>query len=150
MKLILKVLFMSVAIASCNAPKEPDNSWEKETAKTQILKNLDQQQASWNSGDIPAFMEHYWKNDSMKFMSKKGIRYGWQKTLDGYLNSYPTAEAMGTLDFEVKELDVLSKESAYLLGSWHLLGDSLDVGGYFSLIWKKKNDKWVIVTDHTS
>lgn len=150
MKELIKVVFVCVALISCNAPLKQEEAWQKEAEKTQILKNIEAQQASWNNGDIPAFMEHYWKSDSMMFMSKDGIRYGWQNTLDGYLNSYPTPNAMGKLDFEVKELDVLSKESAYLLGSWHLLGDSLDVGGHFSLIWKKKNGKWVIVTDHTS
>jgi len=118
--------------------------------KQAILNVLERQRASWNNGDLEDFMQHYWKSDSMMFMVKSGIRYGWQTTLDNYKKSYPTPDSMGVLQFTVKHLDILSKESAYLLGQWDLLVDTISYGGHFSLIWKKVNGKWLIVTDHTS
>lgn len=125
---------------------------QHDKAKTiSIIKtNLEAQKLAWNAGDIPTFMEHYWKSDSMAFMSKTGVRYGWQETLDAYKAGYPTQKEMGTLEFEVKKLDILSVDAAYMLGSWNLERDTLDVGGHFSLIWKKVDGQWVIVTDHTS
>ncbi len=147
MKKSLYILFISLSLtlASCNSTDVDVNEH-----KATILKNLNEQKTSWNKGDIPAFMEHYWQSDSMAFMSKSGIRYGWKETLDAYKKGYPTQKEMGKLDFEVKKLDILSNETAYMLGAWKLERDTLDVGGHFSLIWKKVNGKWVIVTDHTS
>ncbi len=145
----LYLIIICTLLFSCQQPKvEIQHDVSKN--ESLILKNLDAQKTAWNNGDIPVFMEHYWKNDSMAFMSKTGVRYGWQETLDAYKAGYPTQKDMGTLEFEVKKLDILSNNAAYMLGSWNLERDTLDVGGHFSLIWKKINGQWVIVTDHTS
>jgi hypothetical protein len=114
-----------------------------------ILENMNAQQESWNRGDIPGFMEHYWKSDSLKFIGSKGITYGWQKTLNNYLKNYPDKKAMGILKFTIKESSQLSPTSIYVIGQWELQKEK-PAGGYFTLLWKKIESKWVIVSDHTS
>lgn len=114
-----------------------------------ILDILDEQQASWNSGDINGFMKCYWKSDSLKFVGKNGIKYGWQTTLDNYKKSYPDKFAMGTLSFKVVTLEV-EKESAFMLGKWHLQRENDTPNGYFTLYWKKINGQWLITIDHSS
>lgn len=108
------------------------------------------QEAAWNRADIEAFMEGYWKSDSLTFIGSRGVTHGWQATLDSYKKGYPDAEAMGKLTFTILRLEVLSPESAYVIGQWHLARTKDEVGGHFSLLWKKINGKWVIVADHTS
>ena len=49
-----------------------------------IRKVLDNQIKAWNKGDIEDFMQGYWKNDSLMFIGKNGINWGWQKTLENY------------------------------------------------------------------
>lgn len=115
----------------------------------EVIKNMKTQETSWNDGKIWAFMEYYWNSDSLKFIGSKGITYGWQKTLDNYLKGYPTKDAMGILTFTVIEATQLSKTSIYVIGKWELSKDK-PVSGHFTLLWKKKNGKWVIVSDHTS
>jgi len=115
----------------------------------EVLKCMERQEESWNKGDIRAFMNYYWKSDSLKFIGSKGITYGWQPTLDNYLKSYPNKEAMGILSFSIKECSQLSSTSIYVIGSWELQKKK-QVGGYFTLLWKKINGDWVIVADHTS
>ncbi|PBQ32169.1 DUF4440 domain-containing protein [Sphingobacteriaceae bacterium] len=114
-----------------------------------VLKCMKKQEESWNKGDIPGFMNYYWKSDSLKFIGSKGITYGWQQTLDNYIKSYPDKTAMGILKFEIKECTQLSPTSIYVIGSWELQKKK-QAGGYFTLLWKKIDGKWVIVTDHTS
>ena len=36
------------------------------------------------NGNLEEFMSFYWKSDSLMFIGKNGIQYGWQKTLDNY------------------------------------------------------------------
>lgn len=115
----------------------------------QVLQSMKTQEESWNQGDIKSFMNYYWKSDSLKFIGKKGITYGWKQTLDNYLKSYPDKTAMGILKFSIKEATQLSPESIYIIGSWELQKDK-PAGGYFTLLWKKIEGKWVIVADHTS
>ena len=114
-----------------------------------VIQNMRAQEEAWNGGDLNGFMAHYWKSDSLKFIGSKGITYGWQKTLDNYLKAYPTNEAMGALTFTLVEATQLSESSIYIIGKWALLKDK-PVSGYFTLLWKKVNNRWVIVSDHTS
>lgn len=115
-----------------------------------VRKVLSVQQAAWNAGDINLFMESYWKSDSLKFIGKSGITYGWQQTKDNYKKSYPDTATMGKLTFTLLEVKVFSSTEAYVLGKWHLQRSKGDAGGYFTLLFRKVNGSWVIVSDHTS
>ena len=66
-----------------------------------IRQVLTTQTQSWNHGDIVGFMQTYWKSDSLMFIGKSGITYGWQQALDRYKKNYPDATAMGKLDFTI-------------------------------------------------
>ena len=145
----LNLIGFSLLLFSCQTNKI-EVQYDKSKTISIIKTNLEAQELAWNTGDLSTFMEHYWKSDSMAFMGKTGVTYGWQQTLDGYKAGYPTQKEMGTLEFEIKKLEVLSSDAAYMLGSWNIERDTLDVGGHFSLIWKKIAGHWVIVTDHTS
>jgi hypothetical protein len=120
------------------------------TATEMIRQNMHKQEVSWNKADVEGFMNYYWKSDSLKFIGSKGITHGWQKTFDNYKKNYPDQATMGILTFEILEIDLLSKSSAFVIGKWNLKRVKGDVGGHFSLLWKKLDGKWVIVTDHTS
>ena len=120
---------------------------QKNSAEVYAL--MKKQELAWNAGDIEGFMKYYWKNDSLKFIGKSGITYGWQKTLDNYKKNYPDKTAMGKLTFVIKDNEQLSKSSVYIIGSWNLEKEK-PAGGYFTLLWKKIKGEWVIVADHTS
>ena len=115
-----------------------------------IRQVMNTQQEAWNRADIETFMEGYWKSDSLKFIGRNGITYGWQTTLDNYKKSYPTPDAMGKLTFTILTLDILSETSAFMIGRWHLKRANDEPGGHFTLLWRKINGKWVIIADHTS
>ena len=118
--------------------------------KQAILKVLQTQQRAWNRGDIDAFMQGYWKSDSLVFVSKTAPVYGWQTTLNHYKKNYPDKAAMGKLTFTIIKIDPMDKTNAFVLGGWHLKREKGDVGGYFTLWFKKIKEHWVIVCDHTS
>ena len=116
-----------------------------------IFKTMYNQVAAWNQGDIPGFMAGYWNNDSLMFIGKKGISYGWKTVLENYQTSYSSKEKMGVLDFSSINLNYLSADAAFVTGKWtiHYEGKP-DVGGWFSLVFRKIDDHWLIVADHTS
>jgi ketosteroid isomerase-like protein len=111
---------------------------------------MSQQQKDWNNGELIAFMQGYWNSDSLKFISSRGVNYGWQATLAGYQKGYPTKDAMGTLTFTILSLEKIADASAFMIGKWHLKRSDDEPNGHFTLLWKKINGKWVIVADHTS
>lgn len=115
-----------------------------------IEKIMHQQELAWNSGDIDDFMTAYWNSDSLKFIGKNGITYGWQNTLNNYKKNYPDQEAMGELTFVNNSVEQLSESTFYVIGSWNLNKKNGKVGGFYTLLWKKIKGQWVIVCDHTS
>lgn len=118
--------------------------------KQAITKLMDDQQSAWNKGDIDGFMQGYWKSDSLVFVGKTAPVYGWQSTIDRYKKAYPNKATMGQLDFTIIKLDILDTNNAFMLGGWHLKRTVGDVGGYFTLWFRKIDGEWKIVCDHTS
>jgi len=118
--------------------------------ETEIRNSLATQSAAWNEGDLDRFMQTYWKSDSLMFIGKSGITYGWQATLDNYKRGYPDTAAMGKLDFTIIVIKRLSVLYFSVVGKWHLTRSIGDVGGYFTLLFKKVKNKWVIISDHSS
>lgn len=125
-------------------------SQKENRIKADVKKVMIDQEAAWNKGDIDGFMSSYWNSDSLKFIGKKGITYGWKNTLDNYKKSYPDKATMGKLSFTIISIEVLSSTSCYVIGKWALDREKDDVGGHFTLLWKRISGKWLIVSDHTS
>ncbi len=122
-----------------------------QTSDTQsILTLLEQQRKDWNSGDVEAYMQGYWKSDSLLFVGKRGPQYGWNRTLENYRKSYPNKEAMGQLTFNILKVDVYCESNAFVLGEWILDRSKDQLKGFFTLRLKKINNQWLIVADHSS
>jgi ketosteroid isomerase-like protein len=140
MKKILTAICLLLTLASGAQSKN-------ETAIRQIL---DEQTKAWNKGDIDGFMKGYWKNDSLMFIGKSGITYGWQNTLNNYKKGYPDTAAMGKLSFDILVIKSLSPEYYHVVGKWFLKRSIGDLGGYYTLLFRKIKGRWVIISDHSS
>lgn len=125
-------------------------SAQKKSPDFLIKKAMAEQTAAWNTGNIERYMETYWHNDSLMFIGKNGPTYGWNNTLKNYKKGYPDTAAMGKLDFELVRLQHLSSIYYSVVGKWHLKRTIGDLKGAFTLIFKKINNKWLIVQDHSS
>ena len=108
------------------------------------------QQDAWNQGDIDSFMEGYLKSDELVFSGKSGPVYGWENTKNRYYSSYPNTKVMGKLNFTIKKIRSVSLNTAYLIGEYYLKRSGEDSWGHFTLLWKKIDSNWLIVSDHTS
>lgn len=118
--------------------------------ETTIRQLLNSQTEAWNRGDIDGFMKGYWENDSLMFIGKSGITYGWTNTLNNYKRGYPDTIAMGKLTFKLLSVKRLSKKYYHVVGQWHLKRSIGDAGGHYNLLLQKINGRWVIIADHSS
>ena len=95
-------------------------------------------------------MKTYWHSDSLMFIGKNGIKWGWQTTLENYKKGYPDTVAMGKLDFNILLVKKLSPEYYYVVGKWHLQRSIGDLIGHYDLLIRKIKGHWVIIADHSS
>jgi ketosteroid isomerase-like protein len=141
-KRLLFLLIIPLYIFGCTGSHE--------RLKSHLQGLMNEQSNSWNQGDIEGFMKHYWNSDSLMFIGGNGPQYGWQNTLERYRKAYPDKATMGELQFEMLRFESFPKDAALISGKWYLKRDKGDVGGYYSLLWKKIDDRWKIIYDHTS
>ena len=146
----LTLLGLAAGLAGCGAARNAASS-DAGLARRAIGQVLSTQAAAWNRGDIPGFMQGYWSSDSLVFLGRKGPTYGWQSTLANYQKNYPDAATMGQLDFSGLRVTLLAPGAAQVVGHWHLARPAAgDVQGYFLLILRKIDGKWLVVADHTN
>ncbi|MEM9053565.1 MAG: nuclear transport factor 2 family protein [Bacteroidota bacterium] len=141
MKLRILSLSILIILYSC---------YPTRSAEEEITKVLMEQQSSWNQGDIPGFMNHYFDSEELTFAGASGVTRGHQKVLERYLKNYDSPEKMGELTFNILDFHELSDESAFVIGEWALKREGDNPSGYFTLVWKKVNGEWKIIHDHTS
>ena len=139
-----KLLLLSILIGCCLVSPAQKNARQK------ILTLLDSQNQAWNRGDLEGFMKGYWENDSLRFIGKSGITYGYNNTLNNYKRGYPDTAAMGKLQFTILVVKKLSPRYYEVVGKWYLKRSIGDVSGHYTLLLRKINSKWVIVSDHSS
>ena len=143
-KLIFKILlfYFVIFLTRCKSTNNCD----------EIYDLMQEQEESWNKGNIDDFMNKYWNNDSLIFLGKSGINYGWKKTISNYKNSYKNKNEMGRLEFKNILCKPINKSTHIIAGKWSIYrADSIrNIEGYYSLIWVKKDKVWKIIYDHTS
>jgi len=118
--------------------------------EAEVRNVLSKQSAAWNRGDIDAFMVGYWENDSLMFIGKSGITYGYKNTLSNYKKNYPDTMVMGKLTFTLIHVKQLSPEYFHVTGKYYLTRTIGDASGHFTLVFRKINGRWVIISDHSS
>jgi len=116
----------------------------------EILGLLDRQTKAWNNADIDSFMVGYWHDDSLMFIGRKGITYGYRQTMDNYKKNYADTAQMGRLTFDILHVNKLSSEYYFVVGKWFLKRSVGDLSGHYTLLFRKIKGRWMIISDHSS
>ena len=147
-KQLMPMLFIGLfPVLNCLAQAEASDPLAEKSA---IRTLLFQQQDDWNYGDLEGFMTGYLKSDSIRFVGSSGVIMGYDNTLERYRRTYPDKAAMGTLTFELLDVQLMGGVQAMVLGSFSLQRESDNPTGLFTLILVKTADGWKITHDHTT
>jgi ketosteroid isomerase-like protein len=121
-----------------------------DSGESELRSVLDGQTAEWNRGDVVAFMEGYRKSEDTEFVSASGITRGWQAVLDRYRKNYPDRKAMGHLSFSNLEIHMVCADAAFVIGQFQLERGKDRRAGVFTLNFRRFDEGWRIVADHTT
>lgn len=142
-----RLLYFFLMISLVCFCKKADAQNRDETA---IRKILEDQTIAWNNDSIEEFMNGYWQSDSLMFIGKNGMKYGYNATLENYKKSYPDTAARGKLYFDILHVKRLSKQYYFVTGKWNLIRSVGNLEGYFTLLFQKIKNNWVIIADHST
>lgn len=140
--------FIIISLLSVHASSAQQGESKQEAEKT-IRLVLQKQELAWNNYDLDEFMEGYWKSDSLVFISSQ-VTKGWAVTLQNYKLKYSNQVEIGSLKFDIFDVRSLTPDVYVVTGSYFLTRTTTNLDGLFTLLFQKKNGKWVIVYDHTS
>ena len=146
----MKYFFAVLALTIFSCTSHPTSSKiDLKAEETSIRLVLQNQVEDWNKANIEGFMQGYWKSDSILFIGSK-ITHGWDSTLARYKRSYPDEATMGKLRFELMDIKFITADACLVTGKYFLTREKDNPHGIFTLLFRKKEGKWVIVYDHTS
>jgi len=113
---------------------------------------LKNQEWCWNNGDLDGFMAHYWNSEELYFSSGGDVTKGWQATYDRYQKRYKgEGKEMGKLTFTSDRPEAVGPEAVIVRGKWALTKpDGGTPHGLFTLLFRRIDGEWKIVSDHTS
>lgn len=145
MKNLIFFLITLLLLSSCT---EKINKTEEGKAVVKVLLN---QQDAWNKADLEGYLDGYWNDEKVRFVTNSSIRTGLNEIRAMYEKGYDTPEKFGELTFDVQVVDVLTNNYAMIVGKYQLQqSDRKDRVGRFTLLFKKINGEWKIIQDHTS
>ena len=140
-------IFILLVLIGCNAYSQQRLKNDDINAVRAILKS---QETAWNNADINTFMEGYWQSEKLVFVGSNGPTYGFLNTLERYKASYPNKEAMGTLNFDLLFIEQWDKKTIQVIGKFTLTRENDQPTGFFTLLFRKIDSVWKIVSDHSS
>lgn len=138
-----------ILLLACLACRSVPNA----DADRSIQSIVHEQEAAWNRGDIDGFMSAgYLRSADLTFFSGGSVTHGYEPVLARYTKRYKAeGKEMGRLAFTQLEVVPLGDDCALARGRWDLdFEKEKDVGGLFSLVFRRTSDGWRIVHDHTS
>ena len=141
------LLLFAAACATAPAALTPDQQASEAATITALLNAQD---AAWNAGDIEGFMNGYWPSESLRFASGGDVVRGYDSTLARYKARYPGREGMGELSTTDYEIDVLSRDAAIAHGRWKVVTGAGSSTGLYTLVLRKLDGQWLIVSDTTT
>lgn len=145
---VAAMVILTALMIGCGADREPLSA-DRAAVSEEIGSAMEEQVDSWNSGELAGFMKYYWRSDEMTFHGGKRRLQGWETLNTMYVETY-SGEQRGILEFSGIEINTLSRRSAYVLGSWKVELPDTVKEGRFTLIWRKMDEGWRVVHDHSS
>ncbi len=113
---------------------------------------LNAQVTAWNRGDLKGYMQGYWQSPELTFFAGEKESAGWEAAYQRYRAAYVGKNReMGKLTFTNLRVERLGGEAAFVRGHWQLtMKDEKQRSGLFTVVFRKFDDGWHIIHDHSS
>jgi uncharacterized protein (TIGR02246 family) len=138
---------MLAVLWACAVPPAPHGD-----PRLEINAMLARSAAAWNRGDLAGFMNDYARDSLTSYVTGGRVRYGWQPLYDRYQAAYfAPGKSRDSLTFDDVRVRPLTTDLALCTARFALQRrQRVIASGPFTLILAKRDDRWLIIHDHTS
>lgn len=148
---VLNGLLALILLAPAACIATPPAPYDQAATRAALVSLLGEQNAAWNEGDLDSYMAGYVRGEALRFASGGTVQRGWQATYDRYQARYgSSAASMGHLSFSEFETEQVGPDTAIAHGRWRLDRNGETMGGLFTLVFKRIDGEWLIVSDTTT
>ena len=118
-------------------------------ALAEVTAMMGRSAASWNRGDLDAFLADY--EPAATYVGRSRVLRGRDEIRTAYAARFAPGGLRDSLSFENVEVDVLGPDVVHTI-AWYRLtrGDSTTGHGPTSLLMRRADGRWRIVHDHSS
>jgi uncharacterized protein (TIGR02246 family) len=147
----------ALVLAACARAAGPYHASDAERARLrqQIAAMLVHSAASWNRGDLTAFVDDYLSTDETTFVGGRGVLRGTAPIRAAYAPRFAPGGVRDSLSFVLLDVDPLAPDIVNVIATYvlarHVSGrDSVTATGPTSLVMRRVDGRWRIVHDHSS
>jgi len=108
-------------------------------------------QEDWNGGDMQAYLDAYWDDDSLALVFGNQVVTGKREMTHMFTTAWPDEERMG--DFKTGNVNAVfvTPDLAIVSGTFeHQFTDELIVGAFSQVLKRVDSGEWKIIHEHTS
>ena len=146
---MLRMLVLATAgLVGCLAPREAGPPADP---TPEVRAALTGSAEAFNRGDLDGHLAIYVEQATM--MTGTGPRPGRDRIKAGFSAKYfdASGKPFQQLAFDSLVVHPLGSDHAYVTARWSLSGGGRpDLGGWFTLIWERRQEGWRVLHDHTS
>jgi uncharacterized protein (TIGR02246 family) len=134
-------------LGACAVPPAPRGD-----PRLEVPTMLARSAAAWNRGDLAGFMSDYARDSLTSYVTAGHVQYGWQPLYDRYQAAYfAPGKLRDSLTFDDVRVRPLTTDLALCTARFALhRSGRITASGPFTLILAKRDDRWLIIHDHTS
>lgn len=144
-------------LAACTpeVPVEATDTVEIDAASQQaaVEAALADSVAGWNEGSMERFIGVYSTDPETSFVAGEGLIRGRDTMAEFYAENwdFDNAEARGTLTIDMLDFRPLGPDHALLIGKFTVSWETRDdATGVTSLVFRREDDGWKMIADHSS
>ena len=107
----------------------------------------------WNAHDIEGYMAHFWHSENFIYIMDGEEITGWGNLLAAYRAGYSDPSAMGTIDVQRTQIEMITPDVALMIDWWTArfpAHQSRPQHGTTSFTMRKFDDGWKAVAFHTT
>ena len=157
-RIVLAAFAATLAVLACtrtaghqSTPLAATSAADSARMQSEIASMMARSAASWNRGDLDAFMQDYAPGSGTTFVGRNSFLHGRQEIRDVYAARFAPGGTRDSLSFQGLQVHPVAPDVAYTM-AWYVLmrGDSVTARGPTTLLMRKADGRWRIVHDHSS